>query len=115
MKYPDGYEVVCWAFELFYCADRTILREKLGYYYETVLNNNCLLMEEPSKSDYRYGCIALNEGEFMATPIRVVPRQQTIATTWPVMDRMLIFVSRSGVFTNGYRISPVRLAKGVGE
>jgi hypothetical protein len=51
----------------------------------------------------------------MATPIRVVPLQQAIATTWPVMDRMLIFVSRSGVFINGYRISPIRLAKGVGE
>ncbi len=51
----------------------------------------------------------------MATPIRVVPRQQAIAITWPVMDRTLIFVRRSGVFINGYRISPVRLAKGVGE
>ena len=30
----------------------------------------------------------------MAMPIRVVPWQQAIAITWPVMDRTLIFVSR---------------------
>jgi hypothetical protein len=53
MKYPDGYELVCGVFELLYCVDRTILREELEYYFETVLNNNCLLMEESSKLDYR--------------------------------------------------------------
>ncbi len=41
----------------------------------------------------------------MVTPIRVVPRQQAIAITWPVMDRTLIFVSRLDVFINGYWIS----------
>ncbi len=30
----------------------------------------------------------------MAMPILVVPLQQAIAITWPVMDRTLIFVSR---------------------
>ena len=30
----------------------------------------------------------------MAMPIRVVPRQQAIARTRPVMDRALIFLSR---------------------
>ena len=89
MKYPDGYEVVCGVFELLYCVDRTILREKLGYYYETVLNNNCLLMEESSKSNYRYGCIALNEGEFMTTPIRVVPRQQAAADKLSLLKRQI--------------------------
>ncbi len=49
----------------------------------------------------------------MALPVWVVPRRQAIAITWPVMDRTLIFVRRSGVFINGYRISPVRLSKGV--
>ncbi len=53
MKYPDGYEVIHGAFELFYCIDRKILREELGYYFETVLNGNYLLIEDSSKFDYR--------------------------------------------------------------
>ncbi len=53
MEYPDGYEVICGAFELFYCVDRTILREELEYDFETVLNSNYLLIGESPTFEYR--------------------------------------------------------------
>ena len=52
MKYHDGHEVTCGVFDLFYCADRKILRKELEYHFETVLNSNCLLIGESSKFDY---------------------------------------------------------------
>ncbi len=52
MKYHDTYKVNCGIFDLFYCVDRKILGEELKYYFETVLNNNCLLIGESSNFDY---------------------------------------------------------------
>ncbi len=52
MNYHDGYEVTCEVFDLFCCVDRKILGKELEYYFETVLNSNCLLIEESSNFDY---------------------------------------------------------------
>jgi hypothetical protein len=52
MKYHDGHEVTCGVFDLFCCVDIKILGEELEYYFETVLNSDCLLIGKSSNFDY---------------------------------------------------------------